>query len=86
MAADHQVDIGNLFGNLHIFVITCVTDCNQNVDPFLFETLGFLTDALNFVENPNSIGAGDVLKKKQGNQFQFIPVMKWMSTDVSGVR
>lgn len=64
VAADHQVDVGNLFGNLHVLVITCVTDCNENVDPFLFETLGFLSDAFNFVENSNAIGAGHVLENK----------------------
>ena len=76
----------NLFSDLHIFVITCVTDCNQNVDPFHFETFGFFTNATNFVENLNSIRTGDVLenelkfhsfinlKKKKKNQLIILPM------------
>ena len=61
VATDNNVNIWNLFGNLHVFEVACVTNRDQDVDPLLFQPFGLFADALDFVEDSNSIRAGNVL-------------------------
>jgi hypothetical protein len=61
VTAYHHVDVWNFCSNFHIFQITCVTDCNQNIDSALLEAFRFIPNALYFVKDFDVTRGGDIL-------------------------
>jgi hypothetical protein len=63
MSTDHYINIRHFLGDFHILEVSGVTDGDQNLHSFPFQSFGFLVDSFDFVKDVDLTRTGQILSK-----------------------